>query len=169
MKLIILGAGGFGRVVEDIASNLKKYNEIKFLDDNNNSKDVIGKLEDYKKYANAKVEFFVAFGNNKARINWINQLKEFDCKIATIISDDAYVSKKATVGIGTIILPKCAVNTNTTIGEGCILNIGSLVDHEVKIENGVHICLGAIVKANNVVPKLFKLEAGQIIERNTMG
>ncbi|WP_270190968.1 hypothetical protein [Holdemania filiformis] len=49
MKLIILGAGGFGRLVEDIAGNLKRYDEISFLDDNNTSKDIIGKLEDYKK------------------------------------------------------------------------------------------------------------------------
>ena len=44
-----------------------------------------------------------------------------------------------------------------------------MINHDVVIKDGVHICLGAIVKANNIVPKLYKLEAGQIIERNMMG
>lgn len=168
MNLIILGAGGFGKVVEDIATDLNKYKEITFLDDNNKSSDVIGKLDDFHKFINKDTEFFVAFGNNENRIKWINILKTNHCCLATLISLNAYVSKKASIGIGSIVLPKCVVNTNAVIGEGCILNIGSLIDHDVEIKNGVHICLGAIVKANNIVPPFLKLEAGQIIERNMM-
>lgn len=169
MNLIILGAGGFGKVVEDVASNLNKYEKIYFLDDNSHLDNVVGKLDDYQKYFNNNTEFFVAFGNNDSRLKWIQKLKEGHCKVATLISSDAYISQKSLIGDGTILLPKCVVNTDTTIGEGCILNIGSLIDHNVVIKDGVHICLGAIVKANNVVPKLYKLEAGQIIERNIMG
>lgn len=34
MKLIILGAGGYGRTVADIARQSGKYTEVYFLDDN---------------------------------------------------------------------------------------------------------------------------------------
>lgn len=35
-KLLILGAGGHGKVVAEIATKMKKWNEIAFLDDNEN-------------------------------------------------------------------------------------------------------------------------------------
>ncbi len=40
MKLIILGAGGYGRTVADIARQSKRYSDILFLDDNSTAKDV---------------------------------------------------------------------------------------------------------------------------------
>ena len=36
MRLIILGAGGYGRTVADTAAQTGAYNEILFLDDSNN-------------------------------------------------------------------------------------------------------------------------------------
>lgn len=50
MNLIILGAGGHGRVVADIAEQTGKYDKIVFLDDNSNDDKVIGKCSDYKKF-----------------------------------------------------------------------------------------------------------------------
>lgn len=71
MNLIILGAGGFGKVVEGVASSLNKYKNIYFLDDNSHLDNVIGKLDEYQKFSDNNTEFFVAFGNNEVRFNWI--------------------------------------------------------------------------------------------------
>ena len=40
-RLTIIGAGGHGKVIADIALRLKQYDSIAFLDDNNSSPEVI--------------------------------------------------------------------------------------------------------------------------------
>lgn len=49
MRLIILGAGGHGKVVTDLAEQTGRYNEVCFLDDNFKDEQVIGKCGDLKK------------------------------------------------------------------------------------------------------------------------
>ena len=63
-----------------------------------------------------------------------------------------------------VILPQAVVNTGTVVHTGSIINCGAIIDHDCIIENGCHICLGAIVKAENRIPAMTKVEAGQIIE-----
>ena len=48
MRLVILGAGGYGQTIADVASQLNRYDEILFLDDN--ATNAVGKCEDYQKY-----------------------------------------------------------------------------------------------------------------------
>ena len=61
-RLIIIGAGGHGRVIADIA-RLNGYNDIRFLDDSDISVsggyDVIGKVDEYGKYTDSS-DFIVA-------------------------------------------------------------------------------------------------------------
>ena len=45
--------------------------------------------------------------------------------------------------------------------------INCVIDHGCVIERGVHVCLGALVKAENRIPALMKVEAGQVIENRT--
>ena len=60
-ELIILGAGGHGRVVADIAMKSNIYEKISFLDDkpseNSLGIPVIGSMMDYKKWISS-VDFF---------------------------------------------------------------------------------------------------------------
>ena len=42
MHLIILGAGGYGRTVADVAGQTGQFDEIAFLDDNSAAPDVVG-------------------------------------------------------------------------------------------------------------------------------
>ena len=61
-------------------------------------------------------------------------------------------------------MPHAVVNTDTLIGKGCIINCGAVIDHGCVIEDGVHVCLGAIVKGENRISSLEKIEAGEIIQ-----
>ena len=64
-------------------------------------------------------------------------------------------------------MPKAVVNTGSHIGRGCIINLGAMIDHDCVIGDGAHICLGAIVKAENHIPSMIKIEAGIIVENST--
>lgn len=164
MKLIILGAGGYGQTVADLAHQSRKYDSVKFLDDNADGPDVVGKCNDYIKFKNENTLMYPAFGNNQGRIEWMDKLTEAGIEIPIIIHSSAYISPRVAVEAGVVVLPKAVVNTGCTVKRGCIVNCGAIVDHGCVLENGVHVCLGAIVKAENRIPACMKIEAGRVIE-----
>lgn len=158
-RLVILGAGGYGRTVADVAEQLG-YSTI-VLDD----ADPANPLSSFQSYINPTTSFIPAFGNNAFRMEWINRIEESGGQLATLIHPTAYVSSTATINPGCVILPHAIVNTDVVVGKGCIINLGAIVDHGCILEEGVHICLGTIVKGENRIEKCSKVEAGEVVER----
>ena len=160
-NLLILGAGGHGKVVKEIAEALG-YTNIDFLDDN--STEAIGKIADSKAYISQYPEAFVGIGNNKFRGELLNRVEQEGFAIPVLIHPTAYISKSATIEKGTVVEPKAIVNANSKVGRGCIISVGSIVDHDVVLENCVHVNAGAVCKAGSFVVKETKLEAGQVMK-----
>ena len=158
-RLIILGAGGYGRTVKDAAEQLG-YSTI-VLDD----ADSVHPLSSFQSYIDSSTSFILAFGNNAFRVEWINRIEESGGQLATLIHPTAYISPTATINPGTVVLPHAIINTDVVVGKGCIINLGAIVDHGCILEEGVHICLGAIVKGENRIEKCSKIEAGEVVER----
>ena len=158
-RLVILGAGGYGRTVADVAHQLG-YSTI-VLDD----VDPVHPLSTFSSYIDENTSFIPAFGNNAFRMEWINRIEECGGQLATLIHPTTYVSPTATISHGTVILPHAIINTDVVVGKGCIINLGAIVDHGCVLEEGVHICLGAIVKGKNRIEKCSKIEAGEVVER----
>ncbi|XMB66890.1 acetyltransferase [Mycoplasmatota bacterium zrk1] len=157
-KLLVLGAGGHGKVVAEAAYLSKDWEEISFLD-NDESKSrpdwyqVIGKLEDYASFKDEYNYAFVALGDNNLRMKYIKRLKDSGYKIPILIHPSAVVSENTKIGEGTMICVNSVINTGTVIGQGCIINTSSTVDHGCKIGDGVHISpgvnIGGTVTINN--------------------
>lgn len=163
-RLIILGGGGYGCTVADVAAQTGQFGEISFLDDNSTALDVIGKCAEFERFRDGQTAFYPAFGNNEGRLKWLYRLREAGCAVPTIIHLTAYVSPTAQVEPGTVILPHAVVNTGCVVKSGCIVNCGAIVDHGCVLEEGVHICLGAVVKAENRIPRCMKIEAGEVVQ-----
>ena len=100
-------------------------------------------------------------------MEWINRIEESGGQLATLIHSTAYVSPTATIDLGTVILPHAIINTDVVVGKGCIINLGAIVDHGCILEEGVHIAPGAIVKGENWIERLSKIEAGEVVERGS--
>ena len=167
MRLIILGAGGYGRTVADVAAQAERFSEISFLDDNSTAPDVAGKCAEFERFRDGQTAFYPAFGNNEGRLTWLYRLQEADCTIPAIIHPTAYVSSTAQIGPGAVILPHAVVNTGCVVKAGCIVNCGAIVDHGCVLEEGVHNCVGTIVKAENRIPRCTKIEAGEVVQNCT--
>ena len=158
-QLVILGSGGYGHTVADVAEQLG-YN-ILFLDD----ADSAHPLSSFQSYIDENTYFIPAFGNNAFRLEWCDRITQAGGKLATLIHPTAYVSPTATISPGAVILPHAIINTDVVIDRGCIINLGAIVDHGCILEEGVHIAPGAIVKGENRIERLSKIEAGEVVER----
>lgn len=160
-SLLILGAGGHGKVVKEIAEGLG-YTKIGFLDDN--STEALGGIADSKAFVEEYHEAFVGIGNNRFRGELLARLEQEGYRIPVFIHPTAYVSKSAVIGKGTAVEPMAIVNANSRIGAGCIISVGSIVDHDAVLEDCVHVNAGAICKAGSFVAKEIRIDAGQVVQ-----
>lgn len=167
MKLIILGAGGYGRTVADLANQLNIFSRIDFLDDNAVNAAVIGTCSEYSQFIAPDTYMYPAFGNGELRLQWIDQLIREGIPVPTLIHPNAYVSPTSVIGEATVVLPNAIISTDSVVKRGCLINCGAIIDHDCIIEDGTHICLGAIIKADNRIPRCTKVEAGVVIENRT--
>ena len=160
-KLIILGSGGYGRTVYDVAEQLGY--SITVLDDSDKGHP----LDSFPHYISDDTQFIPAFGNNEFRLGWLERIEKASGKPATLVHPSAYISPRAHVSEGCVVLPGAIINAGTRIGKGCIINLGATVDHDVLVEDGVHLCIRCIIKGENRISRCEKIEAGEIIERAT--
>jgi sugar O-acyltransferase (sialic acid O-acetyltransferase NeuD family) len=162
-RLVVLGAGGHGRVVADAAEMQAKWSSICFLDDSfpthtmTGAWPIIGPTSEggslpASMLAKSRTdEFIVAIGNATTRLRLIDQLRQSGCKIATVVHPSAVVSSHVTLENGIAILAGACVNIGTRLGTGVILNTGSTVDHDCQLAEGVHVCPGAHLAGSVIV------------------
>ena len=163
-RLVILGAGGYGRVVGEIAAC--GYNEIIFLDDAYGNIDhAIGPVSDYKKYIGDS-KFFVAIGNNAIRERITEELNRNGAQLVNIVHPSAVVSKSAKLGVGIFVAPGAVLNTGAVVGNGVILNTGCSVDHDCIVEDYCHISVGSHLAGTVTVGKGTFVCAGATVINN---
>ncbi|QIW11085.1 acetyltransferase [Francisella sp. LA112445] len=145
-KLLIIGAGGHGKVVYDIAESTKRFDEICFLDDAATGafykSEIIGSSLDVDKYKE-ECSFIVAVGSNAVRKKV--QSRVVRDKLETIIHPTAIISDSAKIGKGTIIMSGVVVNADAKIGDGVIVNTASVIEHDSSIGDFCHISPNATI------------------------
>ena len=163
-SLLILGSGGHGQVVKEIAIACGYEAEaIAFLDDKATS--AVGKINEAPYLAPNYDGVIIAIGNNALRRDIAEKLERFEgINIVTLIHPTAFVSPSVIIGKGTVIEPNAIVNAHSKIGEGCIISVGAIVDHDCSVGYFSHINAGAICMAGSKVKKLSKVNAGEIIK-----
>jgi sugar O-acyltransferase (sialic acid O-acetyltransferase NeuD family) len=169
-KLLIIGASGQGKVVADIAQKMNKWQQIAFLDDNENIKDsmgleVVGKSIDAFKYIE-ECDLFVGVGNNSLRAKIQNHLQDEGASIPILIHPQTTIAESVWLGKGTVIMAGVVINSSTKIGVGCIINTGATIDHDNLIEDFVHISPGAHLAGTVKVGQGTWLGIGTVVSNN---
>lgn len=147
-KLVIIGAGGHGKVVADCAEQMNAYDEICFLDDSFEQEKlrlhwpIIGRSSQWLEHIDSAA-FIVAIGNNGARHNWLQKLMSHGAKVATIIHPSAQVSAYSQIGLGSVIFAGAVINCSASLGIGAIINTCASIDHDCVIGDACHISPGA--------------------------
>lgn len=168
-NLIIIGAGGHGKVCADVAELMGYYKEITFLDDVNKGvffgHKIVGKISDFIKFID-NTDYFVAIGNPKVRENIFEELEKYKTNIVSLIHPSAIIARSAEIGQGTIIAAGSVINPNSRIGKGCIVNTASSIDHDAIIEDFVHVASGAHLAGTVYVGKRTWLGVGSVVINN---
>ena len=181
--LIIIGAGGHGKVCADIAQRMNKFKSIKFFDENKTGKVMDIEIVQSKNIGdliNQNTEIFVAIGDNHVRSEKIEFILKLGATLATLIDPSAIISRTTIINEGTVIMPNVVVNTGVHVGKGVILNSSSVVEHDCQIHDYVHIAPGTVltgtvnvgqnsfIGANSTVLPNLTIHSNVIIGANTI-
>ncbi len=152
--LIIIGAGGHGKVVADVARRRKQWSNISFLDDRFPELDsvlnfpVIGRLESLNKIKSKNIDVVVAIGDNQARLMWVKRINKMCLNLVNIIDPSAVISESAHIGAGTVVFPNAVINADASLGLANIINTSAQVEHDCMLSDGVHLSPGGKLGGN---------------------
>ena len=167
-SVVIIGAGGHGKVIADIVLSSGDF-VTGFLDDGCTEKSiygfpVLGRISDYIKYKDNSM-FVVAIGNATTRERIVSELS--DVNWYTAIHPTAVISKLETnIGCGTVIMANAVINPGTSIGKHCIINTGSILEHDNVIEDYVHISVGAKIAGTVNIGQITWIGIGAVVKNN---
>jgi sugar O-acyltransferase (sialic acid O-acetyltransferase NeuD family) len=143
-KIAILGAGGHGKVVGEIAA-LNDCQVIDFFDDAPNILNknfpfpIIGNSQDLKKNFKYYELFFVAIGDNIIRKEKMLWLSKIGLNFANLIHPKSIISKNVSLGKGISVMANAVINTGSSISDGAIINTSAVIDHDCIIHEFAHI------------------------------
>ncbi len=163
LNLLILGAGTHGHDVKEIAENLRIFKKIRFLDDNLEGEEIIGKCSDAIDFRNEYPCAFIAIGDNKIRKKYAKLLKKMNFFMPNIISPTATISPSAELGEGIAILPQSVIGASK-IGDYVIIAANGVVNSDVTLEDYVHIDCGAMVLKSKKVPEGIIVRSGTVFK-----
>ncbi len=146
--LIIYGASGHAKVVIDTARAMGGFDIIACIDDAparvgsvHMGVPVLGSIEEVPRWH--KATFFIAIGDNAARLRKAELLKLQQVTYATLIHPRAVVAGDVVVGAGCLIAAGAVVQPGVRLGEHVIVNTLAGVDHDCEIGDGAHVAPGA--------------------------
>lgn len=169
-SLLILGAGGHGRVIAETAQRAGLYKRIAFLDDSGASEcggfAILGCFNEYTRFADRFADATVALGDNMMRLSWLRRLEEAGYRLPVLIHPSAVVGRGAVIGKGSVVLSGAVVVTGAALGIGCIVNTLAGVDHDCRLGDGVHICPGAHLAGSVQIGELTTVYTGASAANN---
>jgi len=137
-KLLLVGAGGFGRMVAEQA--LLQY-DCTFVDDGQPvgtevcGIPVIGGIASLPELRKSYGLLVVGIGNNSFRAQVYEKATAMGYTFPNIIAPSAYVSPFAKLGVGCVILQNACVQNGAIVGNGVLLNAGTEVHCDAVVED----------------------------------
>ena len=150
MRIVIIGAGGHGRVVLDILRNNHQFEVAGFLDTDarlhKSRVDGIEVLGDFSLITTlhelAIEGAIVAIGDNSIRRRYAELIEQAEVPLVSAIHPSANIARTAHIGKNVVIAQGVNICPHAQVADSAICNTGSIVEHECRISQGAHICPG---------------------------
>jgi len=156
-QLLILGAGGHGKVLAETAEAQGLWQHIALLDDRHGLLDgtlrwsVLASIDQARCFVSEYSHATVAVGDSRRRLEWLDLLVGLGFCIPTLIHPAAWVSPSASLAEGCVVMANASVQADASLGRGSIVNTGASVDHDCSIGDGVHVCPGVSLGGEVIV------------------
>lgn len=144
--IIVIGAGGHGKVVADILRCAGQTVQG-FLDDDPALQGkavlglpVLGMIKDYPAFHPAAL--VMGIGRNDLRRRIVEHLRDESLWTAAI-HPRAVVAESAVIGAGTVVAAGAVINPDARIGRHVIVNTGATVDHDCTVMDFAHLAPGS--------------------------
>ncbi|MGI9456398.1 MAG: acetyltransferase [Aeoliella sp.] len=144
-RIVIVGAGGFGREVRAWMNHIEgtdnDYRVAGFLDANNDAlchfdidEPVLGNPMDYLPQSCER--FVIAIGDPETKLRLAESLESRGAQFVTLVHPTAVVGPRCPIGQGVVICPHATVTCDAQLEDFAMLNIGSSVGHDAHIGRG---------------------------------
>ncbi|WP_310829920.1 acetyltransferase [Paenibacillus pedocola] len=183
--LVLIGAGGFGREVAWLVSNINKvqetWNIIGFIDENPSLKGstingypVLGGIE-WLESTDKPISVCCTIGNTILREKMITKASNsLNVSFATLIDPSVILSEWVEIGEGSIICAGTILTVNIKVGRHVIINLDCTIGHDAIINDfctlypSVNVSGSTIVKSNVEVGTGTQIIQGITIEEGTI-
>lgn len=153
MKIVILGAGGLGKAIEEAFRSAGLGKQVAgFLDDHRTEefcgKPVLGRIANLptlsRKHRLTHGIVAVGYRYFAARRQTIRLVERTRClRWVSAIHSSAMVARDVKLGEGVFLSLGCVVNAGTVIGSHSVLWSGVIIEHDNEIGENVYLCTGA--------------------------
>jgi sugar O-acyltransferase (sialic acid O-acetyltransferase NeuD family) len=138
-RLVIIGAGGFGREMLSWARQAASAFDVKgFLDDNPAALEwyprnvrVLGSVADYRPEPGDV--FICAIGQVEAKRRCVQQIQAKGGLFTNVVHSSSIVGEDAHLGNGVILCPHTVVSPDAWIGDFVSVNLHSTVAHDARV------------------------------------
>ena len=151
-QVVIIGAGGHGRVVLDILRAAGQFQPVGFVDADTRlagtkvggvpvlgPTNILPKLRQQDRVTHA----IVAIGDNRTRQRYVVTLAGEGFELVSAIHPTAFVSPTVKLGRNVVVGPNASIITEARLGDATIVNTGAIVEHECELAEAVHVAPGA--------------------------
>ena len=167
-QLVVLGAGGHGKVVLDTA--VAGSRPIWGLIDDDADKvgsEVLGyevrsDVASFLKMKPENIAVIVAIGANERRESLHHKISAH-LKTVTVIHPAATISCSVKISEGTMIMAGAVINADTTLGAGVIINTNASIDHDCRLGDFVQVSPGATICGSVILGERSFVGAGATI------
>ena len=168
-KLLLVGAGGFGRMVAEQA--LLQY-DCAFVDDGQPvgtevcGIPVIGGIASLPELRKSYDLLAVGVGNNSFRAQVYERAAAMGYTFPNIIAPSAYVSPFAKLGVGCVILQNACVQNGASVGNGVLLNAGTEVHCDATVGDYALIYTNSVIRTGTTVGNFTRIGSNCTICNN---
>ena len=159
-KLLLVGAGGFGRMVAELA--MLQY-DCAFVDDGQPvgveicGIPVVGGLADLPDLRKEYGLLVVGIGNNQFRAQVYEKAKVLGFAFPNIVAPSAYISPYSKMGYGCVVLQNACIQNGASVGSGVLLNAGTEVHCNATVGDYALIYTSSVIRTGATVGKFARI------------
>jgi len=152
MKVVILGAGGFAREVQQLIRDINRYNNnrdleiinlLGFIDEDKKNLNktihgtpVLGDFE-WLKNADKDTKLALGIGLPRTKKKFVEKTTKINLEFATLTHPDAYIGENVEIGKGVIITAGNYITVDVVIEDYAMINLCCTIGHDTVIRRFV--------------------------------